>query len=67
MEQKKAPDPKLDKEQAEGSRETVDASLDREPAEQPGVTNRSAAEEAEQQARVPPRGEAKKPSPGGHA
>jgi hypothetical protein len=56
------------KEQAEGSRETVDASLDQEQAEQqPGITNRSAAEEAEQQARVPPRGEAKKPSPGGHA
>ncbi|HXH85060.1 MAG TPA: hypothetical protein VNN07_19280 [Candidatus Tectomicrobia bacterium] len=60
-------DPRLDKEKAEGERRTVDEALEQPAEERPGVTNRSAEEEAEQQSKLPPRGEAKKPSPGGHA
>lgn len=71
--------PDLQKEQAEGSRETVDQALDHAertdatPAQEaPGrrrqdVTNRPLEEEEDQQAKLPPRGEAKKPTPGGHA
>jgi hypothetical protein len=71
--------PDLRKEQAEGDRDTVDQALDRTDRtgatprpdipghEQQGVTNRPVEEEREQQSKLPPRGEAKKPTPGGHA
>ncbi|MBI2218070.1 MAG: hypothetical protein HYU51_12300 [Candidatus Rokubacteria bacterium] len=71
--------PDLDREQAEGDRETVDQTLHRTERtgatprpdipghKQQGVTNRSLEEEREQQSKLPPRGEAKKPTPGGHA
>jgi len=53
-------DPAADKEKAEGSRETVDAAFrDHETREQ-GITNRSVAEEEEEQRQVPPRGAAKR-------
>ena len=54
-----ASNPNFDKEQAEGSRETVDESLQQAGGEQQGVTNRSAEEEADEQARLPPRGQRK--------
>jgi hypothetical protein len=71
--------PDLHKEQAEGERQTVDESLGKSERtgttprpdipghEQQGVTNRPVEEEREQQSKLPPRGEAKKPTPGGHA
>ena len=64
--------PGFDKEQAEGERETVDQALDEQGHEQPqrarqGVTNRAAEDEAQEQRELPPRGQAKKPTPGGHA
>ena len=51
----KTSSPNLDKEPAEGSRETVEQSAD-----QQGITNRSAMDEQAEQAKLPPRGEAKK-------
>jgi hypothetical protein len=60
------PNPDMDKEQAEGERETVEQALGEQEPQQ-GVTNRPASEEQEEQADLPPRGEAKKPSPGGDA
>ena len=51
----KTSDPNFDHEQAEGSRETVEQSV-----EQQGVTNKSAIDEQAEQAKLPPRGEAKK-------
>ena len=51
----KTSNPNFDKEQAEGSRETVEQSTD-----QQGITNRSATDEQAEQAKLPPRGEAKK-------
>ena len=71
--------PDLQKEQAEGDRETIDQALGKTertgatPApqipghRQQGVTNRPREEEEDEQAKLPPRGEAKKPTPGGHA
>ena len=62
------PNPDMDKEQAEGERETVEQALgEQEQEQQQGVTNRPVSEEQEEQAELPPRGQAKKPSPGGHA
>lgn len=78
MADKPRSDPKLDKEQAEGERETVDEALGKTERtgatpradipghEQQGITNRPKSEEDAEQA-LPPRGEAKKPTPGGHA
>jgi hypothetical protein len=63
----KNPNPSFDKEKAEGSRETVEQALDEGRSAQQGVTNRPAAEESREQEQLPPRGEAKKPTPGGHA
>ena len=54
------PNQAADKEPAEGSRETVDASRDQAG----GITNRPLDQEASNQDRVPPRGESKE---GGHA
>jgi hypothetical protein len=60
----------LNKEQAEGSRDTVDQALehDKERRETPrarderqGITNHPAGEERAEQANVPPRGTARKP------
>lgn len=71
--------PNLDEEQAEGERDTVDEALEQSerpqtsprvdvPAsEQQGITNRPRGEEDAEQRELPPRGEAKKPTPGGHA
>ena len=68
--------PNFDKEQAEGDRETVDQALDKAGAtppadipghEQQGITNHPKSEEDQEQSELPPRGEAKKPTPGGHA
>jgi hypothetical protein len=70
--------PDLHKEQAEGDRETVEEALrhaEREPhqghevpaRERQGLTNRPLGEEEDEQRKLPPRGEAKKPTPGGHA
>lgn len=79
MADKPRSNPNLDKEQAEGERETVDEALgrnDRQGAkpradipghEQQGITNRPKTEEDREQSELPPRGEAKKPTPGGHA
>jgi hypothetical protein len=53
----KTSNPNFDKEQAEGSRETVEQSMDQD---QQGITNKSAADEQAEQAKLPPRGEAKK-------
>lgn len=46
----------FDKEPAEGSRETVEQSMD----QQQGITNKSVADEQAEQAKLPRRGEAKK-------
>ncbi|MGH7277298.1 MAG: hypothetical protein ACREJG_01270 [Candidatus Rokuibacteriota bacterium] len=55
--------PALDKEKAEGSRETVEQAIDRaeEQAEDKpqGVTNQPLEEERRQQQKVPPRGQRK--------
>jgi hypothetical protein len=51
----KTSNPNFDKEKAEGERETVEQSVD-----QQGITNRSAVDEQAEQAKLPPRGEAKK-------
>lgn len=71
--------PDLDKEQAEGDRETVDEALDQSEQtgatpradipgpERQGITNQPLGEEEEQQRQLPVRGEAKKKTPGGHA
>ena len=70
--------PGFDKEQAEGERETVDQALDEQGDQHPqdeqhpqrerqGITNRAAEDEAQEQRELPPRGQAKKPTPGGHA
>ena len=57
-----------DKEQAEGSRETVKGDIagqtDNGPDSGGGITNRPLEEERENQAELPPRGEGK---PGAHA
>ena len=50
----KTSNPNFDKEQAEGERDTVEQSLD-----QQGITNKSAADEQAEQAKLPPRGEAR--------
>ena len=63
----KVPNPQFDKEQAEGERETVEESLSHERQQRQGVGNRSLEEEQGEQAELPPRGEAKRPEPGGHA
>jgi hypothetical protein len=75
----KRSNPGFAKEQAEGERDTVDEAskrTDRQGAtpradipghEQQGITNRPLEEEQKQQDKLPPRGEAKKPTPGGHA
>ena len=63
----KAFDPSADKEKAEGDRETIDYALEHQQRQRQGVSNRSVAEEAQEQAELPPRGRAKKPEPGGHA
>ena len=67
--------PDLEKEQAEGDRKIVEEALSHEERtgatpradvpghEQQGITNRPAAEEEQQQAELPPRGERKQ----GHA
>ena len=52
--------PNFDKEQPEGSRETVDEALSADKREQQGITNKPAAEEERQQEKLPPRGTAKK-------
>jgi len=63
----------FDKEKAEGSRPTVDEALERsdrpegEDTQATGITNRPLEEEQREQAELPPRGEPKKPSPGGPA
>ena len=76
MADKPRSNPNFDKEKAEGDRGTVDAAIDKTGAtpradvpghEQQGITNRPKAEEDEEQSELPPRGEAKKPTPGGHA
>ncbi len=74
--------PDLHKEQAEGDRSTVEAALEHTaqadrtgaapqpdiPGHEPqGITNRPVEEEQHEQSKLPPRGEAKKPTPGGHA
>lgn len=71
--------PDLDKEQAEGDRETVEEALEQGERtgatpradipghEQQGITNQPLGEEEEQQRHLPVRGEAKKKTPGGHA
>ena len=63
----KEPNPQFDKEQAEGERETVEESLSHERQQKQGISNRSVEEEEHEQSELPPRGEAKKPTPGGHA
>lgn len=60
-------DPSADKEKAEGDRDTVDQALEQEQGERQGISNRPAREEAREQQELPPRGQAKKPDPGGHA
>jgi hypothetical protein len=52
-------DPAANKEKAEGSRDTVDAALEPD-ASAPGITNRAAEDEAEEQRQLPPRGAAKR-------
>ena len=59
--------PSFDKEKAEGERETVDKALDEQRQHQQGVTNRPVSDEEREQAELPDRGRAKKPTPGGHA
>ena len=72
MDQRKEHNPVVDKEQAEGSRETVDDALNRADTgpgtevredgdrDTPqGITNHPAADEAEQQDQLPPRGQRK--------
>ena len=61
------PNPDMDKEQAEGERETVEQALGEQERQQQGVTNRPVSEEQEEQAELPPRGQAKTPPPDGHA
>jgi hypothetical protein len=65
---KHASNPISEKEQAEGERETVDEALEhRQPPgaadthdhEGQGISNHPASEEARQQQKLPPRGEAK--------
>jgi hypothetical protein len=57
-----ASDPEFDdKEQAEGSRETVDEALHAEKGGQQGITNKPAEEEERQQEKLPPRGKSKQP------
>jgi hypothetical protein len=52
--------PNFDKEQPEGSRETVNEALGQEAAgHRQGVTNKPLEEEERQQEKLPPRGEAK--------
>ena len=51
--------PAFDKEQAEGERDTVEQALDDQQEDRQGITNRPAAEEQQEQAELPPRGEAK--------
>lgn len=51
----KTSNPNFDKEPAEGSRDTVEQS-----AEKQGITNKSAVDEQAEQAKLPRRGEAKK-------
>jgi hypothetical protein len=51
--------PDFDKEQAEGSRETVDDALQTDKGAQQGITNKPAEEEERQQEKLPPRGTAK--------
>jgi len=51
--------PNFDKEPSEGSRETVDDALDEQQGAQQGVTNQPLEEEQHQQAKLPPRGQAK--------
>lgn len=58
-------DPDADKEKAEGDRDTVDQALEHDAQGRQGVTNHPAAEEHREQAELPPRGQAKKPAPGG--
>ena len=59
--------PSFDKEKAEGERETVEQALDEQRQGQQGVSNRPVADEEREQAELPDRGRAKKPTPGGHA
>jgi hypothetical protein len=61
------PNPDMDKEQAEGERETVEQALGEQERQQQGVTNRPVSQEQEEQAELPPRGQAKKASPDGRA
>jgi hypothetical protein len=56
---KRREDPVADKEQAEGSRRTVDEALEAADRSQQGVTNRSVDDEKREQEQVPPRGAAK--------
>jgi hypothetical protein len=50
----------IDKEPAEGSRETVDDAIKADKGARQGVTNKPAAEEERQQEKLPPRGTAKR-------
>ena len=59
--------PGFDKEQAEGERETVEQALDEQEDRQQGITNHPKGDEEQEQAELPPRGQARKPTPGGHA
>ena len=59
--------PDDDKEKAEGNRDTVEQALEHDEQGRQGVTNRSVSEEQREQADLPPRGQASKPGPGGHA
>jgi hypothetical protein len=57
--QRMSPDRDVDKEPAEGSRETVDEALKSPEDRQQGVSNRPRQEEQREQDRLPPRGEPK--------
>ena len=51
--------PNFDKEKPEGSRETVDESLERARRDEQGISKQSAEKEAEEQAELPPPGQRK--------
>ena len=59
--EKQESNPALDKEKAEGSRETVNDALEQSDGAggKQGITNRPAEEEAREQQELPPRGERK--------
>ena len=59
--EKRASNPALDKEKAEGSRETVNEALEQREGTgaKQGITNRPADEEAREEEELPPRGQRK--------